>query len=168
MPCGAAHRLALALALAGAALALVPRPESLQATPEDKVVAAGKLRLAGRVMSCGRTPTLMSPTFWDYGGARKGQIILNPIKLAELAEPVRLWVYAHECGHQIYGAGEIRADCYAVRRGRREGWLDAAGMKQVCEFLKDHPGDWVHPPGPKRCREMTQCFKDADAHRASR
>lgn len=168
MPSGAAHCLALALALAGAMAALFHQPGALRAAPEDKVVAAGKLRLAGRSMSCGRTPTLMSPTFWDYGGARKGQIILNPIKLAELPDAVRLWVYAHECGHQIYGAGEIRADCYAVRRGRREGWLDAGGMTRICHFLKDHPGDWVHPPGPKRCREMTQCFRDADPHRASR
>lgn len=156
------------LLAAGAGVAVSPAADRLHAASQDKLVAAGKLKLAGRSMRCGRTPTQISPTFWDYGGATKGKIILNPVKLAGLPEPVRWWIYAHECGHQLYGAREIRADCYAVERGRREKWLDSNGMDSICEFLKDRRGDYVHPPGPKRCKLMRQCFDKAKPQRASR
>lgn len=142
--------------------------ETPQASPKEKIVAAGTLKLAGRRMSCGRTPTLMSHTFWDYGGAKKGMIILNPSKLNGLSDAVRLYVYAHECGHQVYGPRETRADCYAVERGKREGWLDQSGMDEVCTFISAHPGDWVHPPGPKRCEIMRACYAKAKPPRASR
>ena len=159
--------LAIAVALAVAVLAAAAGVPAT-AAPEDKLIAAGKLKLAGRTMRCGATPTLISSSFWDYGGATKGRIILNPRMLAGLPDAVRLYVYAHECGHQIFGARETKADCYAVRRGKREGWLDAEGMDQICTFLAPHPGDWVHPPGPKRCELMRACFGKAKPRRAER
>ena len=139
------------------------RPE---ASPKDKLLAPGKLKIAGRYVRCGRTPTLISHSFWDYGGAKKGMIILNPQKLEGLTDAVRLYVYAHECGHQIFGPRETRADCYAVERGKREGWLTETGMNEICTFLEPHPGDWVHPPGPKRCEIMRKCFAKAKPRRA--
>lgn len=157
-----------ALFLLGAGVAAGFAPGPLRAAPEDKLVAPGKLKLAGRTMRCGSTPTQISSTFWDYGGATKGRIILNPVKLAGVPEPVRLWVYAHECGHKIYGPRETRADCYAVERGARKGWLTQTGMSQICEFLKDFPGDYVHPPGSQRCEAMHQCFNKAKPRRVSR
>lgn len=155
----------LALAALLVATPVVPEPE---ASPKEKVLAPGSLTLAGRRMSCGRTPTLISHTFWDYGGAKKGMIILNPTKMGGLSDAVRLYVYAHECGHQIYGPRELRADCYAVERGKREGWLDEIGMNDVCTFIEPHPSDWVHPPGPKRCEIMRACYEKAKPPRASR
>ena len=143
-------------------------PAMSDATPKEKLLSPGKLKLAGRYMRCGRTPTLMSHTFWDYGGAKKGMIILNPSKLEDLSKAIRLYVYAHECGHQKYGAKETKADCYAVKRGKREGWLTREGMDEICTFLEPHPGDWVHPPGPKRCEIMAKCFDKAKPRRASR
>ena len=125
----------------------MPVPSVLDAAPKEKLLPAGKLKLAGRYVRCGRTPTLISHTFWDYGGAKKGMIILNPSKLEGLSESVRLYVYAHECGHQRYGAKEVKADCYAMQRDKRDGWLTKDGMNEICTFLKPHPGDWVHPPG---------------------
>jgi len=151
-----------------AALAVMLASQAPVAAPEGKVLAPGKLTLAGRDMRCGRTPTLISHSFWDYGGAKKGMIILNPTKLEGLSGAVRLYVYAHECGHQKYGARETRADCYAVERGRRDGWLNSAGMNEICAFLEGYPGDWVHPPGPKRCQIMTKCYGKAKPRRASR
>lgn len=165
MRCGAATLAAILIAVA---LTVPATPQDARATPEDQVIAAGRLKLAGRTMSCGRTPTLISHTFWDYGGATKGRIILNPVKLEQLPEAVRWWIYAHECGHQVYGPGELKADCYAVQRGRRKGWLDDAGMNQVCEFLKDKPADWVHPPGPERCAKMRACYAGAKPPSARR
>ena len=154
------------LAACSALLALAPA--GLDAAPKEKVLAPGTLKLAGRTMTCGRTPTLISHTFWDYGGAKKGIIILNPTKLEGLSEAARLYVYAHECGHQLYGPKEIRADCYAVERGKRDGWLNRSGMNDICTFLEPHPGDWVHLPGVKRCEIMTKCFDKAKPRRASR
>jgi hypothetical protein len=156
---------------AGALLAGALLPGEAPAQSDREIIAAGKLKVAGRTMSCGRTPTLISRGFWDYGGAGgagRKLIILNPDKLATLPEAVRLYVYAHECGHQIYGPNEPRADCYAVRRGKREGWLTGEGMKQICSFLKDHPGDYVHPPGPVRCEKMMKCFDPKTPQRARR
>lgn len=159
----------LALPAAALALCLATGGSAREGLAEqkDRLLAPGKLKLAGRWMRCGATPTLISNSFWDYGGATKGRIILNPAKLSTLPDAVRLYVYAHECGHQIYGAKETRADCYAVRRGRREGWLSAEGMDQICDFLKDYPGDHVHPPGPIRCEKMRICFSKSKPKRAS-
>ena len=160
--------MALLAGLAASALAVTLISHAPEAAPEGKVLAPGKLKIAGRMMSCGRTRTLISRSFWDYGGAKKGMIILNPAKLEGLSEAVRLFVYAHECGHQIFGARETRADCYAVERGKREAWLNRAGMNEICSFLVPHPGDWVHPPGPQRCEIMTKCFDKAKPRQASR
>jgi len=157
---------ALICALSASAAVLTTAAPEPQAAPKDKMLAPGKLKLAGRYVRCGRTPTLMSHTFWDYGGAKKGMIILNPSKLEGLSEAVRLYVYGHECGHQVYGPRETRADCYAVERGKREGWLTNTGMNEICTFLEPHPGDWIHPPGPKRCEIMRQCFDKAKPRRA--
>ncbi len=169
MRCGDAGMSSLLIAVVVLAAVLLPGESAGQA--QQEIVAAGKLKVAGRTMRCGRTPTLISRRFWDYGGAGgagRKLIILNPDKLATLPTAVRLYVYAHECGHQIYGASEPRADCYAVRRGKREGWLTAEGMQQICSFLKDHPGDYVHAPGPVRCEKMTKCFDQHKPKRAGR
>ncbi|MCK5497216.1 MAG: hypothetical protein KAI80_12440, partial [Hyphomicrobiaceae bacterium] len=139
------HTAGLVCVLAAGSALWALAPAALDAAPKEKVLAPGTLKLAGRTMSCGRTPTLISHTFWDYGGARKGIIILNPTKLEGLSEAARLYVYAHECGHQLFGPKEIKADCYAVERGKRDGWLNRSGMTEVCAFLAQHPGDWVHP-----------------------
>jgi hypothetical protein len=160
------HTAGLLFVLAAGSALWALAPAGLDAAPKEKMLAPGTLKLAGRTMSCGRTPTLISHTFWDYGGAKKGIIILNPTKLEGLSEAARLYVYAHECGHQLFGPKEIKADCYAVERGKRDGWLNRSGMTEVCAFLAPHPGDWVHPPGIKRCEIMTKCFDKAKPRRA--
>lgn len=161
-------RVSLCFAIIVTGFYIAIAPSSGFAAPEDKKIAPGKLKLAGRLMGCGRTPTLISNSFWDYGGATRGLIILNQKRLKTLPAAVQLYVYAHECGHQIYGVSEPNADCYAVKRGRRDGWLSQRGLSQICTFLKDLPGDYVHPPGPKRCKIMTACFKKVAPRRARR
>lgn len=163
--------LALA-AMALATLTVTPGAEPSRAEtdpgPKDRLLAAGTLRLAGRLMRCGGTPTLISHHFWDYGGATRDKIILNPSKLDPLPTPVQLYIYAHECGHLIYGPKEIQADCYAIKRGRREGWLNRDGLEDICAFFQDHPGDYAHPPGPERCQIMTRCFDGGGPQQAVR
>ncbi|MGE0611052.1 MAG: hypothetical protein AB7G34_02360 [Hyphomicrobiales bacterium] len=163
--------MALAAGLCAAIMAVPPgepaRAET-EPTPKDRLLAAGTLRLAGRLMRCGGTPTLMSHHFWDYGGATRDKIILNPTKLTPLPSSVQLFIYAHECGHLLYGPKEIQADCYAIKRGRREGWLSREGLDEVCAFFSDHPGDYAHPPGPERCQIMTRCFDGGAPRQAVR
>jgi len=40
----------------------------------------------------------------------------------------------------------------------KSGWLNAAGMNQICDFISELKGDAAHPPGPQRCQLMRQCY----------
>jgi hypothetical protein len=148
---------------AGSAASL---PGSADAAPQTqrilagaKILPAGAYRIAGRAIGCGSAETLIAPHFWDYGGALPGLIILNPSKMARLPDKVKRFVYAHECGHQVVGSDETAADCYAIARGRREGWLTQADVGSVCRLLFRHArGDRVHLPGPERCRMLDACY----------
>ena len=121
----------------------------------------------GQRMRCGRRPTVMNPKFDSWGGAYPGFVILNPERIKDLPTPVKLYVYAHECGHQFVGRSEEAADCFAVKRGRRYGWLDQDGLEDICTFISKLKGTWNHPPGPVRCEKMRVCYRDAVRARAS-
>ena len=103
----------------------------------------------------------MDPNFQSWGGAYPGFVILNPDWLKDLATPVKLYVYAHECGHQYVGRDEEDADCFAVKRGRRYGWLKDEGMDAICTFISKLKGDSQHFAGAKRCEIMRRCYADA-------
>ncbi len=136
------------------------------AAKNAKIVAPGKLRLVGRRRSCGKRVTVLDPKFSDYGGAYPDFLILNPVKLKKLPAVIQFYVFAHECGHQFRGANETAADCFAVKRGRRRGWLSPKGMDQICKFMWSHTGDTMHLPGPERCRIMKRCYKEAGTRKA--
>lgn len=138
-----------------------------KAGPDVKLVEAGKLKIDDHTMRCGKRPTVMDPNFESWGGAYPGYLILNPKRLKALPTAVKLFVYAHECGHQFIGRDETKADCFGVKRGRRYGWLKEEGLAQVCDFISQLKGDADHAAGPKRCEIMRQCYLDA-APRASR
>ncbi len=78
-----------------------------------------------------------------------------------LSSQVKLYIYSHECGHQFIGADETKADLFAIRRGVKCGWLDAAGMEDICTFISQLKGDAVHPPGPQRCETMRKYYRAA-------
>lgn len=122
------------------------------------IVAPGELLIANRRMQCGNRPTVIDPNLDDFGAAYPGFIILNPKKLANVPPAVALWIYAHECGHQMRGPDEDTADCFAVQRGRRMGWLDATGVEEICTFITPAQGDSMHFAGPMRCRSVRRCF----------
>lgn len=126
----------------------------------SSIIPKGRLKIRGTRMICGRRPTVMDPTLDDYGGAFDGFIILNPRLLKRLPKQVHLWVYAHECAHQFRGHDEATADCFAIKRGVRRGWLNKTGMAQICKFIWSAPASNMHPPGPERCTMMKACFKD--------
>jgi hypothetical protein len=142
-----------------------PRPEAYAADNEATLAPAGQLEIDGRRMTCGPFPTVLDPHHIDFGGAYRGFVILNPNLFAGLATPVKLWIFSHECAHQSVGQDEVKADCVAVQRGKREGWLNAAGLAQICEFMQPARADRSHFSGGQRCELMRQCFAQKDPKR---
>jgi hypothetical protein len=132
-----------------------------EAGPDAKLVNYGELKIDGRAVNCGKRPTVLTSNFDSWGGAFPGFLILNTKKITGLTTAVKLYVYSHECGHQFVGPDESAADCFAMRRGVRWGWLDDKGMDNICAFISQLKGDAVHPPGPKRCADMRKCYADA-------
>jgi len=159
---------AVALALAWAASAAA-QPLKKNPTPQDYVerngggamiVPAGQLVLDGHRMTCRNLATVLDPNLNDYAAARYPQfIILNMPYVAKVPTAVKLWIYSHECGHQVGGPDENEADCYAVRRGRAEGWLNPQDMDAVCNFITAARPDAAHVSGPDRCNLMRECFR---------
>ena len=98
----------------------------------------------------------------DYGAAYPGFLILNPKLLARVSMPVKLWIHAHECGHQFRGPDEETADCFAVQRGRRQGWLTPEGLEEVCKFISPAKGDSMHFSGSQPLRGHAQVLRRSD------
>jgi hypothetical protein len=140
-----------------------PTPEEYvrQVGGDAQIVPVGKLIIDGHKAICGTRPTVLDSKLDDYGAAFPGFLILNPKLLAKLkATHVKLWIHAHECGHQFRGPDEETADCCAVQRGRRQGWLTAEGLEDVCLFMAPAKADGAHFTGAKRCLAMKACFAD--------
>jgi len=128
---------------------------------ETRTIPEGKMTLNGHPVQCGTRPTVIDAKLDSWGGSFPGYLILNPDRLKGLATPVKFYVYYHECGHQFVGASEVGADCFSIQRGVHYGWLDAKGLDQICTFIAQLKGDAVHPPGPRRCDLMRQCYAAA-------
>ena len=102
--------------------------ENYVAANGGTLIPAGRTEIDGRRMTCGPAATVLDPQSNDFGGSYPGFIVLNPALFAGLATPVKLWIFSHECAHQSVGPDEVKADCVAVQRGKREGWLTADGI----------------------------------------
>ncbi|MEZ5775431.1 MAG: hypothetical protein R3D33_12220 [Hyphomicrobiaceae bacterium] len=159
-----------AIAVAGSAAAYLitssPRPptvdEYLAHQGLDRSALIGtQITIGGREESCGDRPIIHDPTLTDVAAAHPGYLIFNPKRVASLPAVVQLYAFGHECGHQIEGRSEEKADCYAIRLGRAEGWLDPAGIEAICDFWKPYAGDSVHLPGKARCDLMKRCYAEA-------
>lgn len=146
---------AVPLALSFAAPAAAEEP-----LPADGLVAPGALLIDGAPVDCGDTPALVSDRYPDYGAARPGLIILNPLRLKPLPPTARLLIYYHECAHQYVGRSELDADCWAVQTARRRGRLSRGGLQDACRFVDGLAGNEHHPPGALRCAHMTRCYDD--------
>ena len=126
------------------------------------IVPAGQLRLDGWRIGCGNRSTVLDPGLDDFGAAYPNYLILNPKMLAKVPTQVKLWIHAHECGHQFRGPDEEKADCFAVQRGRRQKWLTVEGLDQICEFIKPSRGDSAHFGGVYRCEAMRKCYANPE------
>ncbi|MGI9520984.1 MAG: hypothetical protein ACR2PG_04970 [Hyphomicrobiaceae bacterium] len=154
----------MALGLSGETPALGQNPPTVTEyaahVGNARIIPAGKLVLDGKRLTCGRRPTVLDPSLDDYGAAYPGFLILNPKLISRVSTPVKLWIFAHECGHQFRGPSEELADCFAVQRGRRQRWLTTDGVEQICQFIRPAKGSSMHYSGPERCRLMRQCYVD--------
>ncbi len=128
---------------------------------DAKLIPPGKLTFDNkRALSCGQRPTVLDGQLDDFGAAYPGFLILNPKLMAKVSLPVKMWIFSHECGHQFRGPDEETADCFAVQRGRREGWLSTEGLDEVCRFISPAKGDSMHFSGVNRCDAMRKCYAD--------
>jgi hypothetical protein len=120
-----------------------PSPEEYLARAGEgaKLVPFGDLEIDGRKVNCGRRPTVLD-------------------EKSKVPNAVKLWIHAHECGHQYRGPDEETADCFAVQRGRRYGWLTPEGLEEVCRFISPAKGDSMHFSGSHRCEAMRRCYAD--------
>jgi len=125
------------------------------------IVPAGKLVIDGYGMSCGQWATVLDPDLDDYAASYPQFVILNPRVIGNVATPVKLWIYSHECGHLLAGPDENKADCFAVQRGKRMGWLTTQALDQICAFISAAHADRMHLSGPNRCTLMRQCYRDS-------
>jgi hypothetical protein len=162
-----AGRTAVALALLGLAslapsVVAGPTPEEYMAKVGEGTtyVPSGRLEIDGKKVECGHRPTVLDEKLDDYGAAYPGFLILNPKLIAKVPNVVKLWIHAHECGHQFRGPDEETADCFAVQRGRRYGWLTPEGLEEVCRFISPAKGDTMHFAGSHRCEAMRRCYAD--------
>lgn len=146
------------LGIGGLALTLAsaeePRPSL--ALDAGKLVPPGQLVIAGRRLSCGDTSTLVR----DFEGFAISStlIVLNMKAMQDLPKQVQWLIYYHECGHILYGPSETSADCYAVRRARREGWLSDKVLNDICATFNIAGHGPVHPDPVQRCNDLRQCF----------
>lgn len=152
----------LAGAIVSPAAAGSPTPDEYVAHVggDAKILPAGQLTLDNRRVYCGQRPTVLDSKLDDYGAAYPGFLILNPRLLGRVSTPVKMWIFSHECAHQFRGPDEETADCFAVQRGRREGWLTPEGLEEVCQFIAPAKGTSMHLSGSHRCQAMRQCYAD--------
>jgi hypothetical protein len=132
------------------------------ATAEEKLVGRS-VTLAGRKVSCGKADIYVDRDLPSEGGAGDTVLILNPDMLNQQPPTVRLFVFKHECGHLSVGDSELDADCYAVKQGVRERWLDRRGLTQVCDSFEGAPETDSHSSAKRRCANLDRCFTKAEA-----
>jgi hypothetical protein len=152
---GSAARLRAIFALVLALVVADPEPQAV-AIEMDRLVPAGRLVIEGRRLSCGSTKTLLR----DFEGFAVSStvIMLNMQALNPLPRQVQWLIYYHECGHILLGQSETAADCYAVKRARREGWLNDQALNDVCAVFNIAGHGPVHPDPQARCDQLRQCF----------
>jgi hypothetical protein len=137
-----------------------PTPEQYVAHfKRAKLVPVGELKIDSVAVDCGELPTVLDPGLDDYTASFAKFVIINPKLLKKQPTVVALWAYSVACGYTHLGYKPVEADCWAVQRGRRIGWLSSAGLEQVCKFIEPSKGSADHPRGNERCVRMRQCFK---------
>ena len=146
--------------VAGVIAGAVALPAQLDATPGVREARDGTLEIAGRSVRCGQVRNVLDPRLPNLGISipARGMLVINPTLLGRQPETVRLFVFHHECAHHHVGGNELKADCWAIDRGVRDGWLDRGKLHEVCRSFGDAPATPTHPSAATRCRNLEQCF----------
>lgn len=125
---------------------------------KGSLVPAGALTYEGETFACARFPTIYDATLDDYAAAYIGMILVNKERFEQMPLTLKRYAYSHECGHQYVGLDEDAADCYAIRRGVEDGWMNSAALDDICSFISRSKGDAAHAAGTERCEKMRRCF----------
>jgi hypothetical protein len=123
----------------------------------------GAIAIAGRALRCGGVRNVLDRHLPNLGVAAPGVLVMNPGLLRRMSDTVQLFVFHHECGHHHVGGSEMGADCWAVKQGVRDGWLNREGLAQVCKSFGNAPATDTHPSGQRRCANLDRCFAAATA-----
>jgi hypothetical protein len=134
-----------------------------RSAPPVTLEADGSIRIAAHTLRCGDVRNVLDRHLQNLGISVPDAklLVMNPRLVARQPGPVGLFVFHHECGHHHVGASELAADCWAVERGVLDGWLDAAGLVQICKSFGDAPATATHPSGVRRCSNLNRCFAAA-------
>ena len=152
----------LSAALATSCL-LAPMVAAAPAGGPPKIQRDGTMNIAGRNVRCGGVRNVLDASLPSEGAAAPGVLVINPRLISRMPQIVRLFVFNHECGHHNIGPSELKADCWAVDQGVKQGWLDKTGLNQVCKSFGNMPETATHPSGKRRCNNLNQCFARAVA-----
>ena len=127
----------------------------------------GTLQIAGRTLKCDGIRNVLDPHLPNLGMAsrRRNVLILNPSRLDRYSSTVSLFVFHHECGHHHVSSDEFEADCWAVHRGLRDGWLDRRHLGSICSSFGNRRETETHPAVDERCASLHQCFIAATAYK---
>lgn len=126
---------------------------------QAQVYPPGSFAIDGVPVSCGGYPTVVTSQIGDAGIFDGRAIYLNPASLGRMPTVLKLFVYAHECGHAVVGANEPAADCWAIRLGRDQGWFPPEAFGLLMRMFQGNPGSMHHPPGAQRVQNMLACYQ---------
>lgn len=132
---------------------MLPQPSVAQIYPP------GTFSMDGIPVFCGQLPTVLDSSIPDAAMNNGQAILINPAVVGTFPTELKLWAYAHECGHAIVGANEIGADCWAVVTGKHQGWFPPQAFGYLIQLFQNNPGNINHPPGPVRIQAMMQCYQ---------
>jgi hypothetical protein len=131
-----------------------------------QVFPPGTFRIDGIPVSCGANVTILNPGLRDVGSNDlQGRIFINPYVLSRQPTALKLFWYAHECGHTMVGPNESDADCWAIKTGKSQGWFTPDNFPALIRLFANNPGDWTHLPGPARVRHIEECYGADDGGR---
>ncbi len=122
------------------------------------VVPPGEFTISGVPVSCGSLPTVIDMNLPDTAMFNGSAILVNPSRVVGWPTPLKMWAYAHECGHFYQGVNEMAADCWAIKTGRNQGWFPPAAFNSIIALFQSNPGDLHHPPGVVRIENMRACY----------
>jgi hypothetical protein len=143
------HRLAMLLALIGCGAPL----------SFSQVFPPGTFSIDGIPVNCGMVATVMNPKLPDVGmNDLRGHITINPNIFNSQPTVLKLFWYAHECGHSNVGPSENAADCWAIETGKRQNWFPPEAFSTLEAAFANSPGDWTHLPGPARVQHIKEGY----------